>query len=1227
MCLAFPRSLFAGVTNYTNGNAILSLAMNGDILLAGTEGGIVEWDLKNKTYRKITTLDALPNNKITSIVMDRKKGVWWLGTHRGVCRYNGRKWTSYGIKNGLNSMWINKLYLDDEGIVWAGSARGVNWFDNYVWNSLFENKENDPALVYGMTKDKGGQWWFTDKGKGIFVLRKPFELTRYARINNIPSDFTRRVVTDQTGTLWFGTYRGVISYDGKTWKRYGQAEGLTSLQINEIFIDHTDTPWVGTTHGASRYRDGKWTALDLKPLNHYVTSFAEDKRGNLYIGTKDGIVVWNGKKVTAVLKTDDPVEGVSYTDAVMQKDGALWFSATGGGGIVSFDGKRWHHYGTEDGLADDHVLCLSVDPRDRVWAGTSHGVSTLVSGTWRSITKKDGLTANNIYAIAFEKDRVLFGTNEGLFVRQQNRWKTYTRKDGLPDNTVLSLLVDDDLCYAGTLSGFALLQDGKLTPMEALKGHSVTSILKSADGILYVGTDFGLFKVKNEDIRRLGISDGLFDLRVQDLSFDAQSDLWVATQRGLCKYDGERFTCFTRDDGFSDDHINAVVVDGNGYKWLATAQGITRFDERMQFDSMKYIGLAAKAALTLHDNRFNKDPEERETVTGEIRNLTDNKRLRLNLKETGADTGTFQGEFSFTAAPHTGGEASLAVAEDRTNFLMASVSSRTSEPITTRAFWQNDFVTGNINGDAIISRQDAILADQIISGVAESPMPEQSDYDRNGIIDSKDVEYAKEVSSGKIHPWDRIDNAGPLLRPEIAASVQREHPMFSPKELPWTFKRIKASQGGSLELENLRLEIPPHALDQDTLITITRGERTPSPSDIAIYPVGPGYNFYPAGLTFKKAVKIILGVYPSDLREGGVSDLLSVSLGAWNGKGYDTLPSYPFFRENKIVGFIHGFPDNLLRPDRPAFAKTRTAPIMNYLYPSNYFSLITVREEPPLLVKKGSGSDVVLERTDQRNSDTFRLFVIDGKDQRLLLDVDQVVPSFENLSSNDFIGEGGLGGVVFRPRTPYRIGMIGKDAKGNHASLSTAFHYDPSEPPGVESVRVLPEKVTLPKDSDFRFIGLGIAENGTELPGLDFTWATKSSKARISASGILSVRGEGHGTVKAAYGDLTASADYQVAGKPVLTYILMAPTVQVVRVNEERDYQSMGVDQYGRRMDFEPEWFLESRDGEGAIDPRTGHFKAGKEGIYFVQVRGGHNVSRKVISFIGGCTWCHFKGR
>ena len=62
---------------------------------------------------------------------------------------------------------------------------------------------------------------------------------------------------DSSGTMWFATFDGLISYDGyslRTYKsRIGDQKSLTARQVTSLFLDSRDNVWVGTAYGICRY--------------------------------------------------------------------------------------------------------------------------------------------------------------------------------------------------------------------------------------------------------------------------------------------------------------------------------------------------------------------------------------------------------------------------------------------------------------------------------------------------------------------------------------------------------------------------------------------------------------------------------------------------------------------------------------------------------------------------------------------------------------------------------------------------------------------------------------------------------------------------------------------------------------------------------------------------------------------------------------------------------------
>jgi len=74
-------------TNYTNGNYINDIAVEGDYIWCATQGGVVRWNMQNGTYVKFTSADGLANNNVRSIAIDADN-VKWFATSGGVSSFD-----------------------------------------------------------------------------------------------------------------------------------------------------------------------------------------------------------------------------------------------------------------------------------------------------------------------------------------------------------------------------------------------------------------------------------------------------------------------------------------------------------------------------------------------------------------------------------------------------------------------------------------------------------------------------------------------------------------------------------------------------------------------------------------------------------------------------------------------------------------------------------------------------------------------------------------------------------------------------------------------------------------------------------------------------------------------------------------------------------------------------------------------------------------------------------
>ena len=113
-----------GVDASYNPNYIISMVVDRDgVVWCGTwGGGLSRFDgSKWKTY---TMVDGLPGDHVFMLKID-PKGQMWVGTNNGLARFNNEKFSVLTTADGLFSNYVFSMATGDDGSLWVGSFGGV----------------------------------------------------------------------------------------------------------------------------------------------------------------------------------------------------------------------------------------------------------------------------------------------------------------------------------------------------------------------------------------------------------------------------------------------------------------------------------------------------------------------------------------------------------------------------------------------------------------------------------------------------------------------------------------------------------------------------------------------------------------------------------------------------------------------------------------------------------------------------------------------------------------------------------------------------------------------------------------------------------------------------------------------------------------------------------------------------------------------------------------------
>ena len=127
-----------------------------------------------------------------------------------------------------------------------------------------------------------------------------------------------------------------------------------------------------------------------------------------------------------------------------------------------------------------------------------------------------------------------------------------------------------------------------------LAGTSVNAIHQDPDGMLWFGTDRGIFRYDGAEATHFTTKDGLPDNKVNVIFRQPDGVLWFGTDGGVCRYDpsprlvgegaGVRFVTFTTKDGLSGNRVVSIHRSSDGVMLFGTERGISRYDGQAFLD-------------------------------------------------------------------------------------------------------------------------------------------------------------------------------------------------------------------------------------------------------------------------------------------------------------------------------------------------------------------------------------------------------------------------------------------------------------------------------------------------------------------------------------------------------------------------------------------------------------------------------------------------------------------
>jgi ligand-binding sensor domain-containing protein len=318
----------------------------------------------------------------------------------------------------------------------------------------------------------------------------------------------------------------------------------------------------------------------------------EDKKGNIWLASWQGIVKYDGKVFTNYTLKDHLIPFHVYS-IYEDRSGNVWFG-TVRGGAYKYDGRSFTLFTSESGLPNDLIGCIMEDKKGNMWFGTDEGISCFDTSATRVASAK-----------------ATFVTLTGLPLSSKKGFTNYTTANGLCGDRVNSIIQDKSgKFWIATRSGVsnydARLTDGvgqgksftHFTINQSTPFTNVRCIKEDRNGKIWIGGQEGLYCYDPSATSEAALTKVMPNF-IGYIYEDKAGNLWLNAGEvkgmALYKYNGKNFTKIIEKNKDGDSQVFEITEDRNGNIWFGTMNGPCRYDPRVGISPYSNSEVPAKA--------------------------------------------------------------------------------------------------------------------------------------------------------------------------------------------------------------------------------------------------------------------------------------------------------------------------------------------------------------------------------------------------------------------------------------------------------------------------------------------------------------------------------------------------------------------------------------------------------------------------------------------------------
>lgn len=267
---------------------------NGNLLIAAFTDVI---RYSGDSFSKIPKPDGFESFDAFDALEDLKGNIWIASTHHGVFCYDGEGFRHWTTKEGLVNNRVMDIYEDEVGNIWFGTMGGISCYIRDTFRNFTTAEGLTHNDVNAILADSTGKIWFGTRG--ALCIYDPL-LASFTEVVADDGKSLRNIwsiIEDRKGDVWLAGEDGIwCCANGSLPRRVSNKEGFYLYEDNRglIWITHKNTLSYFSPETLNTDIPEEVRLFDGESM---FFGISEDNKGNIWVGTLQGVFNFDGKSV------------------------------------------------------------------------------------------------------------------------------------------------------------------------------------------------------------------------------------------------------------------------------------------------------------------------------------------------------------------------------------------------------------------------------------------------------------------------------------------------------------------------------------------------------------------------------------------------------------------------------------------------------------------------------------------------------------------------------------------------------------------------------------------------------------------------------------------------------------------------------------------------------------------------------------------------------------------